>query len=216
MNIVGQLNLYYSNSLWLSLGSFSTSRLHFLNYRNTFLRTAASRSSSFFRTSFEKSLGSCELSRRWFSNGRHMGYLPRGIFLFPWHVYIYHLRRCRILRQHRMSHEWLQQSSMMQSFQNWFHRERQLKHRQQSDILEHLRHVHEDSIYMYMYVDKIQTEIRNKVAWGMIEQNIFQSKTVKINLPVEEDSLHCSGSKKEKIKMNCEIYCFILYHIWLK
>jgi len=197
-------------------GSFSTSRPRFLNYRNVFVCNAASQSSSFSRTSFGKSLGFCEFSRRWFSNGRRMGSLPHGIFRSPSHVYIYHLRRCRIPRLHRRSHERLRQSSMMQSFRNWFHRERQLKHRQQSDILEHLRHVHEDSIYMYMYVDKIQTEIRNKVAWGMIEQNIFQSKTVKINLPVEEDSLHCSGSKKEKIKMNCEIYCFILYHIWLK
>lgn len=55
----------------------------------------------------------------------------------------------------------------MKSFQNLFHRGRQSKHRQQSDILERLGHVHEDSIVKYQhggeYSNKIERKyIRNK------------------------------------------------------
>jgi hypothetical protein len=49
---------------------------------------------------------------------------------------------------------------MMQSFRNLFHRGRQSKHRRQSDIPEHLGHVHEDSII------KLNVEL-----WGRFEQN---------------------------------------------
>lgn len=51
----------------------------------------------------------------------------------------------------------------MKSFQNLFHRGRQSKHRQQSDILERLGHVHEDSIVKYQHGAGIFEQNRKEI-----------------------------------------------------